>query len=397
MSLSRERRLLLVVLLVGAALRLSANDVRIFSRADETHYLLVAQRLAAHPIAGYAAAAQAFIDDPTMWVVPSLQRWGYFLTAGVTCRVFAPCSYHTLTWLSTLGGIAAMLLTWLFGRRLVGVAPALLGTALVAVSPLQLALGRRALTDEIVCATVLAALWAILRVLDAPRAQKAGRLVATAVALGALSLSFKETFGLYAPGLFALWLWRWKRRGGLVRTDLLLLLTPLPYYLGYCLLTRSLTQHFEMMRITYSALATDYNLQFQSGPLHRYLIDLVALSPLPMLLAIAGAAALPLLRGEDNDGPAQLAVLSGLSLLTFALVSMNLRFVPAIESMLCLLAAWYLLRVTRPLRSRNAVLAVALGAVVISDLWIFERVFIERGVYDPSASEILKALDCIPH
>ncbi len=392
-----RRRLVAVAILTAAALvRVSVNDVSKFSRADETHYLLLAQRFALGPLIEYPHAARAFIADRAHWAYPGLHRFGYYLTAAAACRVSAACDWRTLTWLSTLGGIAAVLLTWLVGRRLVGEEAALLGMALVAFSPLQLALGRRALTDELVCAAVLAALWAVLRLLDAPREEPRGALALVAVLLVALALSFKETFGLYAPGLLALWLWRWRRRGGFLRTDLWLLLAPVLCYLGYCALTGTLAQYFEMLRISLLALDTDYPRQFQSGPLHRYLIDLLALSPLPVLLAIGAAGALAVLRDEDTEKPAQLAALIGLSLLSFALVSMSLRFVPAVDSLICLLAAWYLLRVTRGLKLRNAVLAVSLCAVVASDWWIFRRVFLQREVYDPTTDEVFKALDAIP-
>ena len=153
------------LLILAAGLRIAVNNVTTFSRADETVYLLYAKALAAG--SGYPALIQLFADDRGMWVLPNPLRWSYLGAASLAIRASGDTTPHALALLSTLAGIVAVALTYMLGRDLFGEKVALIATTLVATSPLQLALGRRALADEFFCAFVLASIAALLLYLRA--------------------------------------------------------------------------------------------------------------------------------------------------------------------------------------------------------------------------------------
>ncbi|MGH7460941.1 MAG: glycosyltransferase family 39 protein [Longimicrobiales bacterium] len=62
---------------------------------------------------------------------------------------------------SVLIGAAIVILTWLFGWRLIGPAPALVAAILVAVSPSQVAVGQEARMGALLVATALGSWWAL--------------------------------------------------------------------------------------------------------------------------------------------------------------------------------------------------------------------------------------------
>ncbi|WP_242342804.1 glycosyltransferase family 39 protein [Anaeromyxobacter terrae] len=394
----RAHRLALVaVIVVAATMRIAWNDVTRFSPADETHYLETARALAPSVLARYPVLAAEYLSHPTAWKFPSFLRWGWYGIGAVVCKAQPDCSHRSLAWISTLAGILVVLLAYAVGRARLGERAALLGAAFVAASPLQLGLGRRALQDELVCATVLAALWTALRVLDAPNGARAWGRYAAAISAASLAFAVKETFVLYAPAFIALWLFTRARRGGGRPLDAaLLLVPPLVYYGGYCLLTHSGTQFFEMARVAVSSLGSEYARQYQSGPPHRYLVDLLVLSPVPVLLAIGAGASIVSSRVQAVSGPRQLAAFAALALASFALVSKSVRFVAAPDALVSLLAAWFVISLAERSRTPLRLIAAAGMIVVASNLWIFDRVFLQGQVGDPTTYEVLRALEAIP-
>jgi dolichyl-phosphate-mannose-protein mannosyltransferase len=388
---------LLAVVVVSVTMRIAWNDVTRFSPADETHYLETARALAPDVVARYPVLAAEYLAQPGAWKFPSFLRWGWYGIGATICKAQPDCSHRSLAWLSTLSGILVVLLAFAIGRARLGDRAALLGAAFVAVSPLQLGLGRRALQDELVCATVLVSLWTALRVLDAPRGARAWGRYAAAVAAASLAFAVKETFVLYAPAFVALWLFARERRGGGRKLDAaLLLVPPLVYYAGYCLLTHSATQFFEMARVAVASLGSEYARQYQSGPPHRYLLDLLVLSPVPVLLAVGAGAAIVSSRDHAERGARELATFAALALASFALLSKSVRFVAATDVLLSLLAAWFVVSLAERTRTPLRIVAVVGAIVVSSNLWIFDRVFLQGQVEDPTTYEVLRALEAIP-
>src|SRR5436190_1319355 len=150
------------LLTIASAIRLLINNVTTFSPADETVYLRYTQVLAGG--GGYARIIRMFIDDRGMWVFPNPLRWGYLGATTLFCSLTGKSTYRELATLSTIAGIAAVALTYWIGLRLFEPRTALFAAALMATSPLQLALGRRALSDEFFCAVVLGSIVAMLAV-----------------------------------------------------------------------------------------------------------------------------------------------------------------------------------------------------------------------------------------
>jgi 4-amino-4-deoxy-L-arabinose transferase-like glycosyltransferase len=263
------------------------NDVVTFSRADETQYLLLTRRLLRDGyFAGYAALARDHIADPAGWPFPTPLRCGYFAITTLVSRIAGECNYSTLAWLSAVAGVVAVGFGWAIGRRLVGEKAAVVGALLVAVSPLQLAMSRRALQDETTCAVSLIAIWSYLRLLDEDDRALARRWAAVALGLATLAMAVKETFVFYAPG-YALLAWSIRRGRALRALDLVPALAPVLFVAWYSLLAGGVGAFFEMARCVLASLHHEYAAQHYGGAPHRNLVDLVALCAPTTLLAIA--------------------------------------------------------------------------------------------------------------
>src|SRR5438132_6566045 len=181
------------LLTVASAIRIFFDNVTSFSPADETVYLRYTRLLAGG--GAYARVVRMFLDDRGMWVFPNPLRWSYLGATTLLCRIGGDCTYRTLAALSTVAGIAAVALTYWIGLQLFARRTALFAAALMATSPLQLALGRRALSDEFFCAVVLASIAAML----------AYRKPWVWVVVTTLAFAAKEQFIFIYPLILVFW------------------------------------------------------------------------------------------------------------------------------------------------------------------------------------------------
>ena len=344
----------MVLVLVATAIRVGVNNAAAFF-GDENIYLEYAKA------AGYRSVIRMYIDHPFFWFFPSPLRWAYIGVASF-------CSnFHQLATLSTIAGIAAVALTYVIARELFDGPIALAATALAATSPLQLALGRRALADEFFCAAVLASIASLLIYMrDRRAAWLVTWIVATTVAFGA-----KEQFLLIYPIVLFFW------RGFRWRDVAIWAIPPALYFLVFCALAGDVATFFKIAHLTTLTIDAPYPTQFQNGPPQRMLIDLMALAPLVTTAFIAAAV-------SDRTKVALIA--AGMIAVHALLLSKNVRYIVAADSLMRIAVAAYVPPRLRALIVVNAVL----------EIYFFYVIFIAGAVYDPVTANLLRALKMIP-
>jgi uncharacterized membrane protein len=382
------------VIALGAALRIYWNDVAVFSDHDETVYLRSAQTVASdwlsYPslVRGYLTSQE--LQDQT---APLPSRWGGVFITAAACTI-GPCTYRTLTWVETLAGIIAMPLTYGLARRLFGRTAAWLAVAFTAVAPIQLAMGRRALEDELLLVAILVALWATAWMAGIARFS-AWR---SALAIGAYVFAFamKEIFLLYYPALLAaLVLLRGNRR--VAPSDLALFgLPPLIYAAVFGLASGDPLALVTFAGLQQSGRANLYIQQYQSGPAHEPLADIFLLGPLIAVIGIAGVGMTIRDLPRRHEAIA-VAAFFGLLLAAYAIVPKDARYFMAGDAGLRLLAAWAIASFAWLRPGLTPLLTVGTAVVnALIELPIFGLVFIRNGVQDPILSNILKAFGAIP-
>lgn len=347
-----------LVLLLAIVSRLRLNTVDKALPNDERVYMAYATAMQRR--GGYRTCVDSYLGG--RGDIPNPLRWGHLFLTGALFRVFG-ARLRTLTTLSSVAGILSVALTGLIGLELGGPVVGLLASALTLSSPLQCHLGRRALQDELVCCLTLASVYAVC---VAPQLGIPGLvLIAVAVwaqvgvkeasvlslpALGGLLICRGGTFGWCVAGLVAI--------GSGVALSLLTLLA-----LNRCDWRQVVAIH----RHTTDLGDNEYAVRHGRGPWHRYLIEFVTLSPLVVLLAVAGAV---------HGGAAALY-----AALFFASWSAypwrNLRAVVAGDSVLRIVAA-------SAFAASPLWIMLPVAALVWFTEWrVFRRVFLIGGLYEP--------------
>ncbi|HJQ36444.1 MAG TPA: glycosyltransferase family 39 protein [Thermoanaerobaculia bacterium] len=378
-------RLTALIFAAAAAIRIAVNNVAVYSRADETIYLLYAK-------SGYPQIVRMYLADPKLWLFPHPLRWSWI---GVTSLACFDCTHRTLATISTIAGIAVVALTFWIARELFGSTTALVATVLAATSPLQLALSRRALSDEFVCAAVLASIAALLQYLRGaagfsppnvsgglkPAAPRIAWLFAW-IAATTIALASKELFLFSYPLLLGFW---WLRARKLRWYEAAAWLAPpFLFFAVFSILAGDVSSFFEIARLTASTVNAAYPAQYQSGPPHRLLIDLLAVAPVVTIFAVAGVVSL-------RRHPFALLALAMFALHAL-LPSQNLRYIAPVEPMLRIVAAAFL---TAEFRDRRWLGGLLLANAAI-EWMLFSTIFIRGQVYDPVTDHLLRALKMLP-
>jgi hypothetical protein len=380
------------IMLVAAAVRIVVNDVATYSRADEAYYTEITRALVRDGWRrGYPALVEQFLADQngSLYPQPPPLRWGYFAVTTAVCRAAGRCEPRVLAWVSTVAGVAAVWLTHQLGVALVSPPVGLAAAALSVTSPLQLAMGRRALQDELYGTTVLV-LWLLLAPIVSMRASR-GRYAAAAAVL-TFAFSLKETALLLYP-MLAVWLLLGARRRGWRPEDVALLVAPpLLWVLGFAVSAHGFGDFVPVVATTRYSLSAPYQAQFQAGPPHRLALDLFLLSPLVCLAAVAGFGLATQPAAEGGARTAALLTLTLALTLSFA-PSKNVRYAIVLDPLMRILAAWTLVVLAG---ARRWWLASGVALNGACELALFSAVFLQGAVYDPVTANLLRALGMQP-
>ena len=213
-------------------------------------------------------------------------RFLYIFCGYVWHSVFGVEALASLRAVASLFSIFTLLLTALLAARLKGPAYGLGVAALMAVAPTQIHMSQHALVDGVFAFWALLCLWLLWENL---RAQGSlASLVTYVLALSLLVLTKENAFFVFI-GIFAIFLCnRWFNFGSVTRP--LVLATVLGPLLGVVILI-FLAGGVENLLETYRlSVSKNYQLPYAiltgDGPWHRYIVDLLLVSPIILILAI---------------------------------------------------------------------------------------------------------------
>jgi len=197
--MKRGSAALIAILAVAIVLRVHWNDVSQYSPADESVYTSYTQHLLDRGFAaGYPEIVRWF-DDPRMWRYPNPLRFGHLALTTAAAEIYGAAEPRALAWLSTVAGILVVPLLYLLASRLFDRRTGLLAAAFGAVSAIEIAMGRRALQDEVFCAAVLIALILVIQMMERGNRWD----IAAAVAALSAALAIKESLLLLDPAFAA--------------------------------------------------------------------------------------------------------------------------------------------------------------------------------------------------
>lgn len=395
-----------VAILLGvAALVCSTLDsVTYQTHADEGFYHAYASRVAAQGPAGFSGIFRDYLH--------SSQVTRYFpnplrvltISLGAIAMKLGGGPYYTNLSLLSLAAFLGLLGVMFAGTgRAFGWRTAVWTLLLAAAAPLHLALARRALSDTLISAFLVGSLWLLLRALWPETESPPRRWVPVALAFAGALLVKESAFLLMPMALFFL-VWKCFQSGRPLALWPLLAVTALPLLLAGAVMALAAGGVGEAWRtatvFSGAASLSGYAAKNQSGPWYRFLVDLMLISPWPVLCWLAWIGAL--IAGRTRDGRLWFwalvpALFIGMASLMPA--GKNPRFVLFAEMPMRLCTVLLLQRATRDAKGNlgsAALMAAAVGGIVWMDLNSFRELFVAGGIYDPVGATLLIARGFLP-
>lgn len=318
-------------------------------------------------------------------------RFLFIFSAYLWHQIFGTEALAALRNVAAFFSILTLMLSTVFAWRLKGSAWALGVAALVGFAPTQLHMSQHALVDGFFTFWALLCLWLLWENLRTPGHWP--RLVAYVVALCCLVLTKENSFFVFVALLVIMASNRWLAFG-VVKRELLLasMVGPL---LGFVILV-FLAGGLETLRMTYQlSVSKNYQLTYAiltgDGPWHRYLVDLLLVSPVVLLLALGAA-----FRLDRSQKPELfLVVFMAASYLVMCNLKygMNLRYANMWDMPLRFLAFGQLVALsTHWQRHRQLILCGAVGLVCAVELRQYLILFVEFPLYELVPEGLLRAL-----
>jgi hypothetical protein len=396
--------LFVVVIMTAIALRLSNRGV-VERTPDENVYIHYATYVAGSGIEGGRALVRSYNRDIRLWIFPPPTRLGYiYLVAGVM-KLSGASAEEAAVSISSIFSIGGFFVAALLGLRFFDRWAVLVGLALLSVSPIELAIARRAWQDS-VWECVGEFLFFLCVEASISNRPKIWRICFWAV--GAYYLTIKGS-ATVVYGLCTVWLVGsvWLQEGSLRKCFYIVITSafvPAASFAALAWCSGGASSVIET--IQHSTLARGWNQyghQFQSGPWYSFFLGFLALSPITTLLSMGGIAMMTLPRIPGfvglNLGMRQRQAAWAIIYLIFTLLVAatipadlkNLRYVTILVGPCCLLsglAVIYLLafaRVKLPHWGYHfavCVVALGLGLTCLTDYRRFQCIFVRNGLDD---------------
>lgn len=360
---------------------------------DENLYRGYVNGLIREGLTNYSAIVDQYIEVQktlTGSILPPM-RFLYIFAAYLWHEVFGTEALAALHHVASLFGILGLLLATLFAWRLKGPPCALAVAALMSFAPTQIHMSQHALVDGFFAFWAIANLWLVWENLRAPRNWR--WLVPFVITL-ALMITTKENAAfVYFALAVILIVNRWIRWGVVTRELLAcMFIGPL---LGFVVLV-FLAGGLETLVTTYRlSVSKNYELTYAimtgDGPWHRYLVDLLLVSPVILLLAIGAV-----FRLDRTQKPELfLAIFVGASYLVMCNLKygMNLRYANMWDMPLRVLAFSQLSALLLPFERRRLALTCAtVGVICAVEMRQYVILFVQVPLYELVSEGLLRAL-----
>jgi 4-amino-4-deoxy-L-arabinose transferase-like glycosyltransferase len=360
---------------------------------DEGLYRSYVNSLIAGGLSGYPDIVDRYIEVQqklTGSILPPV-RFLYIFAAYLWHQVFGSEALAALRNVASFFSILTLLLSTIFAWRLKGPAWALGVAAMVSFAPTQLHMSQHALVDGFFTFWALLCLWLLWENLRMPGNWL--RLAAYVFALCCLVLTKENAFFVFVALMVIIALNRWLAFGTVTRE--LLLCSIVGPLLGFVVLV-FLAGGLETLRTTYQlSVSKNYQLTYAiltgDGPWHRYLVDLLLVSPLVLLLALGAAFRLD--RSQKPELFLFVFLASSYLVMCNIKYGMNLRYANMWDMPLRFLAFGQIVALSAHWRRyRQILLCGAVGLVCAVDLRQYIILFVEFPLYELVPEGLLRAL-----
>jgi hypothetical protein len=287
--------------------------------------------------------------------------------------------------------VLLMLIATAAAWRMFGTTTGIGVLALMACAPLQIHMAQHALIDVYFAFWATLSMWALWECLKQPR--HLGWLVLYGVALMLMVMTKENSFFVFSALVALVVMNRWGKWGEVTKALLITtFLAPLLGVLALVALAGGFQQFFE----TYLLLVTKaqnltYAIKTGDGPWHRYLVDLMIVSPVVLCLALGCA-----FNGERSDR--NRAFLIAFVIVTYLIMcnvryAMNLRYATVWDLPIRVFAFTQIVWISNQFPARKNVVVITLTAAVCAyELRQYLILFSDAGLYELVTEGLLRAL-----
>jgi 4-amino-4-deoxy-L-arabinose transferase-like glycosyltransferase len=314
--------------------------------------------------------------------------------------IFAGYAWHSLFGTEALAALHCVASTFsiltlglaaIFAWRLKGLAFACAVAALTAFAPTQIHMSQHALVDGFFTFWALLGLWLLWENLRAPGNWRWA--AAYVVALALIVLTKENSFFVWVALVALLAANRWLRFGTVTRE--LVIATVVGPMLGVVVLIFLAGGIGDLVATYQLSISKNYTLNYAiltgDGPWHRYLVDLLLVSPVILLLAIGG---LFLLKREQRPEWFFAGFIAA-SYLVMCNVKygLNLRYANMWDVPLRILAVGTIVTVAGKLpRFQQTVIVAAVALICVFELRQYLILFVDYPLYELVSEGLLRAL-----
>jgi len=386
------------ILAVGILLRLFLPNGFTGVGFDENLYRTYILALDRVGLQQYPALIDGFIADqlnPQHQAILPPTRLVYIVGGYFYYHLRAVAPIPALRALSCDFSIFTLLISALFCWRLTRQRTFTAGvTALMACASTQIHFGQHALIDGVFGFWALLVIWLLWENLKQPDSIR--WQASYAVALAFLVMTKESAFFVFTAVIGILGCNRWLGFGYVTRS--LVLMTFAGAIAGFAMVViasggvEQFALVFELLRQKVPVLP--YTIHTGGGPWHRYLVDLVLVSPFVAILAVAN-----LLQPQRRDGAQR--YIAAFSCLTYAVLTafpdgMNLRYIVMLDMPLRFLAMIQLFALSANWgRQKKILLLCAVLGLCAYELWQHYVLFVKGGLYELVTEGLVRAQEII--
>ncbi|MDP9292107.1 MAG: phospholipid carrier-dependent glycosyltransferase [Verrucomicrobiota bacterium] len=384
-----------LILCLGIAMRIYPSGAQM-KGFDEELYRKYVVLLNANGVLKYPDICQSYINaqrEMATVILPPT-RFIYIYCGHAWSRLFRMAPLPALHSVSCAFTILTLLLSAVFTWRVAGPQVACAVAALMSFAPTQVHMSQHALIDGVFAFWALFAVWCLWENLRAPN--HPAWLGVYALVLALMVMTKENAFFVFVALGGLILINRWAGFGKV--TPALLIATGGGGLIGVLCLALlaggagSLIEIYKMVVTKASQLP--YAIQFCDGPWHRYLLDLLLVSPLVMLLAIGEFFQL----SAHKKPQLFLAGFVGFSYLVMANVQygLNLRYANMWDMPLRFLAVSQLGTLAAFFGRRRAlVFSIAIVVVCAHELWQYSEIFVRARAYELVSEGLLRAVKIV--
>ena len=380
----------LLVLAVSFTLTsLSIKDVEFASGADEGYYLRYASYIGEHGLGGFADLFKNYIENQKDWLYPNPLRMGFIALSSVWLKIFG-YSFLNLAYFSLFSFCVFLIISFYFAAKYFDEKITLLLAILLAFSPLNMAMARRALLDSTFNLFSIFSIWLFFGLLKKRTLLKHILFIL----IYSFTILVKET-GVLLSLFFALYLIFYKGK------KYFLSVTLFPFLIvgsTYIILAGGLSNVIDMIKIILTSPGhNEYAILFGSGPWFRYLIDYILLSPWVVILS-SGFVFWYLASKEHDERVTYFLLAFVVLFFSLNFFTKNVRYLMILDMPMRLFSVLMLKKLFEARFPKQAfiLLSVSVVAIAAFDYLNFYNLFARGEIYDPVSYWLLRGQHIIP-